>query len=124
MDDHWREQDRHAPLTGAQAADVVRRRIDHGMLETWFEHDRGGLLAVVSNGTRALIMLLEEPGGPGEHAIDPTGTGQQGGFVLSNGQSDAYSDGDTVPLVQALAILEHIVDHGHPPASVGWHVDR
>ncbi|WP_319459378.1 hypothetical protein [Micromonospora sp. RTP1Z1] len=88
MNDHWREPDRHAPLSGAQAADVVRRRIDHGMLETWFEHDRGRLLAVVSNGTRALIMLLEEPGDPGEHAIDPTGTGQQDGFVLGERTTD------------------------------------
>jgi hypothetical protein len=25
---------------------------EHGILETWFEHDRGRLLAVISNGTR------------------------------------------------------------------------
>ncbi|SIM88128.1 hypothetical protein [Micromonospora cremea] len=124
MDGHWREPDRHAPLTGVQAADVVRSRIGQGRLETWFEHDRGRLLAVVSDGTRASVMLLDEPSDPGEHAIDPTGTGQQDGFVLSNGQHDAYSDRDTVPLGQALAIVEHIVDHGHPPASVGWQVDR
>jgi hypothetical protein len=94
------------------------------MLETWFEHDRGQLLAVVSNGIRALVMLLEEPGDAGEHAVDPTGTGQQGGYVLSNGQHDAYSDRDTVPLAQALVIVEHIVDHGRPPVGVNWHVDR
>ncbi|MGC5022071.1 hypothetical protein [Micromonospora sp. DT47] len=26
--------------------------------------------------------------------------------------------------MQALAIVEHIADDGHPQASVGWHVDR
>jgi hypothetical protein len=69
-------------------------------------------------------MLLSEPGDAGEHAIDPTGTGHQGGYVLSNGQHDAYNDRDTVPLAHALGIMEHIVDHGHPPVNAGWHVDR
>jgi hypothetical protein len=95
------------------------------MLETWFEHDRGRLLAVVSNGIRALVILLEEPGDAGEHAVDPSETGQEaGGYVLSDGQHDAYSNRDTVPLTQALAIVEHIVDHGRPPAGVNWHIDR
>ena len=28
-----------------------------GLLETWFEHDQGRLLAVVTNDTRAMVML-------------------------------------------------------------------
>jgi hypothetical protein len=61
---------------------------------------RGRLLAVVTNGTRALVMMLEEPGDAGEHAIDPTATGHQSEYVLSNGQYDTYDNQDTVPVAQ------------------------
>jgi hypothetical protein len=124
MADCWRLRDHHAPLTGALAAELVRERIDQGLFETWLRHDQGRLLAVVSNETRAMVMMLDEPGDAGEHAIDPTGTGRQSAYVLGNGQHDTYDDRDTVPLVQALVIVEHIVDHGRPPADVGWCVDR
>src|SRR5437762_7720251 len=99
-------------------------RVAEGLLETWFEHDQGRLLAVVTNDTRAMVMLLNEPGDAGEHATDPSATGQQGGYVLGNGQHDTYDNRDTVPLGQALMIVEHLLDHGRPPAGVGWHIDR
>ena len=124
MADHWRLQNHQAPLTGEQAAELVRKRINQGLLETWLEHDQGRLLAVVSNGTRALVMLLEEPGDAGGHAVDPTGAGQQNGYMLSNGQDDTYDDLDTVWLDEALSIVRHVVDHGHPPADVTWQRDR
>ena len=89
-----------------------------------FEHDHGRLLAVVTNGTRALVMVLDEPGDAGEHTTDPMATGQQGGYVLGNGQHDTYENRDTVPLRQALVLVEHLVNHGRPPAGVNWHVDR
>nr|WP_269455590.1 Imm1 family immunity protein [Micromonospora narathiwatensis] len=102
MMEGWRLQGHHDPLAG----------------------DQGQLLAVVTNGTRALVMVLDEPGDAGEHAIDPTATGKQGGYVLSNGQHETYDAQDTVPLEQALVIVEHLIDHGRPPTGVGWHVDR
>jgi hypothetical protein len=69
-------------------------------------------------------MVLDEPGDAGEHAIDPTETGQQSGYVLSNGQHDTYDNRDTVPLAQALMIVEHIISSGRPPDGAGWHIDR
>src|SRR5437016_9526781 len=111
-------------LGGSQAAGLIRARMAVGLFETWFEHDDGRLLAIVTNGTRAMVMLLDEPGDAGEHAIDPSTTGEQGGYVLSNGQHDTYDNTDAVPLEQALTIVEHLRDHGRPPAGTGWHVDR
>lgn len=124
MTDGWRLQDHHHLLTGSDAAELVRARAGEGQFEIWFEHDHGRLLAVVTNGTRALVMVLDEPGDAGEHAINPMATDQQSGYVLSNGQHDTYDNRDTVPLEQALVIVEHLVNHGQPPTGVDWHVDR
>lgn len=44
--------------------------------------------------------------------------------MLSNGQDDTYDDHDTVWLDEALSIVRHVVDHGHPPADVTWQRDR
>jgi len=63
-----------------------------GTLTMWFESDRGRAMAFVTNRYRAMVMLLDEPGDPGEHAIDPGALGEQGGYVLENGQHDAYAD--------------------------------
>ncbi len=35
-----------------------------------------------------MVVLLEEEGDPGEHAVDPGAQGSSDGFVLSNGQDD------------------------------------
>jgi hypothetical protein len=60
----WRLQDHRHLLTGTDAAGLVRARADERQFETWFEHDDGRLLAVVTNGTRALVMALDKPGDP------------------------------------------------------------
>jgi hypothetical protein len=78
----------------------------------------------VTNGTRAMVMMLDEPGDADEHATNPIATGEQGGYVLGNGQHDTYDNTDTVPLEQALAIVEHILDRDRPPVAAGWHIDR
>ncbi|WP_020578287.1 hypothetical protein [Actinopolymorpha alba] len=84
-------------------------------MTTWLESSRGGTIALVSNGSRAMVMLLEhDDGDPGEHAIDPGGVGSSGGFVLENGQVDEYPDRDTVPMGDALRILVYLVSEGVP----------
>jgi hypothetical protein len=83
-----------------------------------------GVASVVTNETRAMVVVLDEPGDADEHATDPTVTGQQRGYVLANGQHDAYDNRDTLPLQQALMIVKHVIEHGHAPAGVGWQVDR
>lgn len=120
----WHRSGDDAPLTGRQAAELIRQRLEHGHRETWLEHDRGGLLAVVTNQIRALVMLLDEPGDPGGQAVDPTATGRQDGYILDNGQDDTYDNRDTIPLDRALHTVEHIVDHGRPPADVDWQINR
>jgi hypothetical protein len=68
--------------------------------------------------------LFDEPGDEGGHAIDPTASGRQTGYLLSNGQSDTHDDRDTVPLAHAMAIVQHVVDHGCPPDGIAWQDDR
>jgi hypothetical protein len=82
------------------------------------------LLAVVTNVERAMVMLLDGVGDPGEHAADPTADGLSGGFVLANGQHDEYPDEDTVPLTEAFRIVHHILAKGTPPADAAWKIDR
>jgi hypothetical protein len=124
MTEGWRLDDGSAPLTAEQAVALIRRRVHEGLLETWLRHDTGRALAVVSNRDRAMVMLLDEPGDPGSHAVDPAATGSQDGYVLGNGQDDTYDNRDTVPLDAALHAVRHIVEHGDPPEDVDWHIDR
>lgn len=105
-------------------AEAVRARIADGKLESLLESSAGRTLFVVSNTERAMVMLLDHPGDPGEHATDPGAEEWSDGFVLSNGQADAYPDADTVPLGEALRIVRHILAVGRPPADAAWAVDR
>jgi hypothetical protein len=116
----WHLQDDTAPLTGERAVALVRRRVEQGQLETWLEHDQGKRLAVVSNRIRALVLLIDDPGDAGVHAIDPAGKGRQDGYVLGDGRRDIHDNRDTLPLGQALRTVEHIVEHDCPPADVSW----
>ncbi|MFJ5921803.1 hypothetical protein ACIQF6_04240 [Kitasatospora sp. NPDC092948] len=93
----------------------LRQRIDAGRLESWLRSSRGRQLAVVSNGERATVMLLDGPDGPGGHTVDPGANGRSGGYLLANGQADEYPDEDTVPLDRALRLVRHLLDVGAPP---------
>ncbi|MEU3188456.1 hypothetical protein ABZ707_30320 [Streptomyces sp. NPDC006923] len=104
--------------------EALRRRVDSGQLETWLTSSSGRLLAFVTNAERAMVMLLEEEGDPGEHAVDPGAEGASDGFVLSNGQHDEYPDQDTVPVGEAFGLVEHIVGTGAWPTGARWVVDR
>ncbi|MFG2899771.1 hypothetical protein ACGFZH_22145 [Streptomyces zaomyceticus] len=104
--------------------EVLPSRIDSGQFETWLTSSSGRSLAFVTNTQRAMVMLLEEEGDPGEHAVDPGAEGSSCGFVLSNGQHDEYPDQDTVPLGEAFRLVEHIVGTGSWPADARWVVDR
>jgi hypothetical protein len=113
-------------VTADTVAETVERRAASGPSTTWFESSRGRRIALVSNGPRAMVLLLEhDDGDPGEHAIDPDGgAGSSDGFVLENGQVDEYPDRDTVPTSEALRIVAHLVAHGVPPDDASWQVDR
>ncbi|MET9916109.1 hypothetical protein ABZZ04_03370 [Streptomyces sp. NPDC006435] len=122
----WTLTDGAAPMSADTVTEALRGRIAAGRLDTWLESTSGRSLAVVSNTERAMVMLLEHPGDPGEHATDPgaDADGWSDGFELSNGQSDEYPDTDTVPLDEAFRIVRHILATGRPPADAAWVVDR
>jgi hypothetical protein len=125
MQEQWRISDQPAPIEASNVVETIERRVARGTMTTWLESSSGRAIAFTSNGSRAMVMLLEHADGdPGEHAIDPGGVGSSGGFVLENGQVDEYPDSDTVPMAEALRILAHVVSEGVPPRDASWHVDR
>jgi len=112
------------PVSSEGVPETFRARIDGGRRETWLISSAGRSLAFVTNTDRAMVVLLAEEGDPGEHAVDPGAAGVSEGFVLSNGQLDAYPDEDTVPIGEAFRIVEHIVGTGAWPVDAHWVVDR
>lgn len=120
----WVLSDATAPVSSGAVVATLRTRIGGGQLETWLTSSSGRSLAIVSNTERAMVMLLDGAGDPGEHAVDPGAEGRSEGFVLANGQSDEYPDEDTVPLAEAFRIVAHILAAGSPPADAAWAVDR
>src|SRR5689334_2235136 len=94
----WKFDDAPATLTADAAIGQLSARIASQKLESWLTSSSGRLLAVVTNTERAMVVLLDGEGDPGEHAIDPGADGSSSsGYVLANGQNDEYPDNDTVP---------------------------
>jgi hypothetical protein len=122
--EEWRALDKEEPVNGHEAAELVSTNVRDGRLTTYFESDEGRMLMVVSNGTRAMVVLMGGAGDPGEHAVSPGAAGSSDGYVLENGQQDTYEDADTVPLTGALELVRSIVASGKPPAEASWSVDR
>ncbi|MFC8535848.1 hypothetical protein ACFUJY_18095 [Streptomyces sp. NPDC057249] len=115
-----------SPVTVSSDAvlEALRTRIDSGQLETWLASSSGRSLAFVTNTERAMVMLFDGEGDPGEHAVDPGARGASDGFVLANGQDDEYPDEDTVPIGEAFRLVKQIVGTGSWPADARWAVDR
>jgi hypothetical protein len=120
----WKFDDDPATLTAGAAIGQLSARIASQKLESWLTSSSGRPLAVVTNTKRAMVMLLDGEGDPGEHAIGPGADGSSSGFVLASGQNDECPDNDTVPLPEALRIVRHILTHGNPPPDAAWRVDR
>ncbi|MER5748154.1 hypothetical protein [Streptomyces sp. NPDC002225] len=113
-----------AVVCAEDVTELLRTRIAGGVLESVLESESGRTLFVVSNTGRAMVMLLDHAGDPGEHATDPGAEGWSDGYVLANGQEDEYPDADTVPLAEGLRIVRHILATGRPPSDASWTVDR
>ncbi|MFL9680691.1 hypothetical protein [Streptomyces sp. KL110A] len=112
------------PVSSEVVLEALRTRIDSGQLETWLASSSGRSLAFVTNTERAMVMLLDDEGDPGEHAVDPGAQGSSDGFVLSNGQGEEYPNEDTVPICEAFRLVKQIVAMGSWPADARWTVDR
>ena len=124
MAEEWSVLDEERVVSGNEAVARVSANVDDGVLTTYFRSDFGRLLALVSNGTRAMVVLMSGEGDPGEHAVSPGAVGSSDGYVLDNGQEDTYEDADTVPLPDALIALGSIIDSGRPAHGLSWSVDR
>ncbi|MFI8185673.1 hypothetical protein ACIF70_34855 [Actinacidiphila glaucinigra] len=123
--EHWAiDEDDPARVESGTVVEILRSRIGSMRLETWLTSSSGRLLAFVTNAERAMVMLLEGEGDPGEHAVDPEAVGSSEGFVLSNGQHDEYPDEDTVPVTEAFRLVEHIVSTGSWPTDAPRVIDR
>ncbi len=116
--------DSPVPVSSAVVPEVLRSRIGSGRFETRLTSSSGRLLTFVTNTERAMVMLSEDDGDPGEHAVDPGAQGVSRGFLLSNGQDDEYPDEDTVPVGEAIGLVEQIVGTGSWPAGARWVADR
>ncbi|MFE7602449.1 hypothetical protein [Streptomyces sp. NPDC057494] len=116
--------DSPVPVSSEAVVEALRSRIASGQLETWLTSSSGRSLAFVTNTERALVMLLDSEGDPGEHAVDLGAEGTSDGFVLSDGQGDEYPDEDTVPIGEAFRLVRHIVGAGSWPTDAHRVVDR
>ena len=124
MVEQWNVLDGDA-VEGSGAAAEINRGLASGEREFWFDSESGRSISLVTNGERAMLMVLAEPGDEGEHAIDPAASsGRSGGYLLSNGQEDSYPDRDTIPLPSALDAVRVLTDEGQKPPDVIWHADR
>ncbi|WP_123439916.1 hypothetical protein [Streptomyces sp. PanSC9] len=112
------------PVSSEVVLETLRARFGRGQMEIWLSSSSGRSLGFVTNTERAMVMLLEAEGDPGEHAVAPGAVGSSKGFVLSNGLHDEYPDEDTVPVGEAFRIVEHIVSTGSWPADAHWVLDR
>lgn len=118
------DDDTPVRVSSETVPDTLRARIDSGRLETWWTSSAGRSLCFVTNTERAMVMLFQGEGDPGEHAVDPQAEGSSDGFVLSHGQHDEYPDQDTVLISEAFRLVKHIVSTGSWPADARWVADR
>ena len=125
MREVWKLQGDDAGLDGRTAAELVVARLERDIRTTWLESDRGRIACLVTNGERALLMVLDHVQDAGEHLIDEAAEDVEStGYVLENGQVDSYADRDTVPLASALAALREMIDADPASAARPWVSDR
>jgi hypothetical protein len=123
MVESWVFEDGTPAASADAALQELRERIAAGRLESWLASSTGQSLGVISNTERAMVLLFDADGGS-ENAVSPGATGWGEGYILANGQHDAYPDDDTVPLTDALRNVGHILTTGMPPTDGSWSVQR
>lgn len=117
MGETWRTED-GIEVRGAYVEEALRRQTFLGLRSSL-----GRTLMVVTNGERAMVVLLEHEGDAGQHLVDPSCLGASGNYVLDNGQVDEYPNSDTVDLGTGLEAVRALVE-GLSPANVTWLSDR
>lgn len=124
MHETWTLLDDGSPALPDDVAPLLRERIAAERLETWLVSASGRSLAFITNTERAMVMLLDHEGDPGEHLVDPGAEDWSDGFLLSNGQDDEYPDEDTVPVDDAIRAVAHVLATGAWPQDARWVADR
>ena len=125
MREVWKLRDDDAELDGRTAAEQIVARLERDIRTTWLDSSRGRIACLVTNGTRALLMVLDHVGDAGEHLVDEAAGGtESAGYVLENGQADIYADRDTVPLEVAMSALRETIDSDPAVATRPWVSDR
>jgi hypothetical protein len=121
----WKLQGDDAGLDGRTASELIIARLERGIRTTWLASDRGRIACLVTNGERALLMVLDHVEDAGAHLVDGTaGDTASTGYVLENGQVDSYADSDTVPLASALEALQETIDADPAVSARPWVSDR
>ncbi|MFJ8085315.1 hypothetical protein ACIQ6Y_32500 [Streptomyces sp. NPDC096205] len=124
MVETWVLGDETVPTSTPTVLEMLQERIRAGLLETWLTSSSGRSLAFMSNTERAMVIIMNDEDDPGEHAMDQDASGSSKDFVLVDGQHDEYPDEDTLPLAEALQVVNHILTTGAPPPHVAWSIDR
>lgn len=106
------------PVSASLAEDLAEPRTGELALIS----DVGAVCAVVGNGVRAMVVVMDGPGDAGCHAVKPGASGSSGGYLLSNGQEDEYPDSDTVPWSTAVAAVCALV--AGEPTPIEWQSHR
>ena len=70
VQEQWHVTDQSGLVEANTRAETIGRRVSRGTMTTRLKSSRGRTIALVSDGSRAMVMLLEpRDGDPGEHAV-------------------------------------------------------
>lgn len=120
--DCWQLRDGTVVATGSDGRGLLRSMVEAGHRDILLTRGPVSSLQFVTNGHRVMLVLWGREGhDDGVAAVDPTaGNDLSDGYVLDNGQADAYSDQQTVPLAKALEAVGYIVDNNAPDPRLNW----
>ena len=123
MTSNWHLEGSGEAVTPSGVAQLLQDRIRDGELWTHLLSGSGLALMFVTNGERAMVVLVGHEGDAGQHLVDAGASGESTGFMLDNGQVDTYANQDTVPLSAAIDAVQHVMggDLDRPGA---WADDR
>lgn len=108
--------------SGDEAVATLRELLRSGITDVTFVANQGRSIQIVTNGDRAMLVWWGREGfDEGMFAFDVEAPDVSvTGFVLANGQADAYSMSQTVPLDRAIDALCHAIDHDQPDGRLSW----
>jgi hypothetical protein len=71
MTESWVIDESSSALSSEAVLETLRARISVGALDTWLISSSGRRLAFVTNTERAMVVLMDGEGDPGEHCRRP-----------------------------------------------------